>query len=326
MLFSTPEVLLVDTSCILYRCCLSPEAGRISSYVNDSYAGPSFLLYQTLRMLLQTHRNPIFVLDGWPQHKVEMFKAYKAQRIEAREVDPDAERLKKLKSQLRTLILQSVPSIVAYRPDQEADDCIGSLAAQLSSQGVEVNILSNDKDIWQLIGPRVSVFKTGRQPEKITQAHLDAEFGCPPEKIPMFKAWMGDSSDNIPKVARIPSAGVVKMVNACSTLEECVDRAGEFFKLNGSVNWQERMREFLPTAKTSLQIATIDRKLEVPFAYFKPDLAPLQQIFEAYRIQSFSAGELYNELLRAQTDTLQLLNSRKLLSAGWAEVDRFMAR
>lgn len=92
----------------------------------------------------------------------------------------------------------------AAKTGYEADDVIGSLARQASAS---VLILSYDKDFYQLVDDRIHVLRPGRTvqgnviPEKIIKYNdVIEEFGCEPYKVVLFKAFRGDTSDNVPKL------------------------------------------------------------------------------------------------------------------------------
>jgi 5'-3' exonuclease len=328
MLFVRKRICLIDFSWMAYRCLLQPEAARISEHCNDAYAGPTFLLYRGIRAILNQFDHPIFVIDGWPDHKKKLFPGYKAQREAARNEDPAAAELgRSLKRQLRTWVIQTLPSIIAYLPHEEADDTIASLATQLSNSGIGVDILASDKDLWQLMDlPNLKIWGAdGGRYAEISMERLQNEFGCAPAKIPLFKAWLGDASDNIPKIPRISSAGVVQMINACSSIDECVARASEFFKVTANYNWPKLVADFKAKAEVSLKIATLNRNLEVPFAYYRPDAGILQSIFQNYRIQSLNAAEMYNEMANSQNSALRiLLDSKVLDQSRRAQVDKLL--
>lgn len=313
--YSKQEVTLIDASWLCYRSLYSREGQKISSHVGNAFAGPSFILYQSLLALLRWRKNLIFVLDGWPSHKMEKMPEYKAQRETSRQEDPNYQLNRGIRKQLRSWILQTLPSVIAYLPDQEADDCIGSLAAQLSAKGVDVHIIAKDHDMWQLITPKIKLWEFGNGgPEEITTDSVKSFFdGIEPLQIPLYKAWFGDPSDNIPKLYRMPSKYACPMIRACHSVDECEQRLEEFIPAeSGKTNWREKFREFLPQARLNEDIATIDRSLKVPFAYFNPDPQPLQALFDSYMIRQFSAYDLFEPLRKQQELTLQLLVNNQL--------------
>ena len=321
---SKKSITLIDSSWFVYRCLYSPQSIKVSKFVNDAYAGPSFLLYQSIHTLLRKNsftagiegfENLVFVMDGWPKEKHAMFPEYKAHRKVQREKEQDHELKSSIRRQLRYWVIETIPSVIAKLPDEEADDCIGSLAVQLSSAGYEVNIISSDKDLWQLVSPMINVWNVQEgQYTKITEEDCLETFGVIPSKIPLYKAWFGDASDNLPKIHRMPSRLALPMIQACSTVEECVTRIDEFIPEKDQA-WKEKFIEFKDQAQINFKIASIKKDLRVSFGYFETNIEELEKIFEAYKIKSFSAEEVYGMMSRNQKSILQILLETKLLDS-----------
>lgn len=302
---------LVDWSWLAYRSVYSKHATQISSYLGNVYAGPSVVLYQSLAMLLKRFDTLIFCLDGYPKHKFEKFPFYKAQRREVREKDESYETNKALRGQLKLWLIQTIPSVIAYNPSEEADDCIGTLATRLAAiDYVHIHIISTDKDLWQLLSPKIHLWEND---EEVTPARVQDYFGTTADKIPLYKAWFGDSSDNIPKLHRMPTKLGIALVNASENVEDSIAKIPQIVPSGGPTNWQKRFLDFADTARKNFELALINRNLPVPFAYFKPDFQPLAMIFDTYKITSFSASDIYEPLLKGQLTTLQVLLQANLL-------------
>ena len=311
MLFPKRTICMIDTSWLLYRSLYSRQSGQVSSFVGNVYAGPAFVLYQSILAITRRFENIVFVIDGWPAAKHEMFPDYKAQRVVARSEDPNYQMNRGIRAQLRNWIVQSIPSVLAFLPHEEADDCIGSLAHQLSAKGVEVHVLCSDKDLWQLMSDKVHLWKIDDGFNEVTLKDVDDAFGVAPDKIPLYKAWFGDSSDNIPKLFRMPSKYAMPMIKACSDVDECIKRLPEFVD---KADWIPKFQGFEKQAKINLELATIKRNLQVPFAYFKPDPEPLQGILNAYRVTSFTAQNLFEAMTQSQNGALRVLFDAQLLN------------
>lgn len=82
----------------------------------------------------------------------------------------------------------------------EADDVIATLVRAVNEQEhLRTVVVSSDRDLWQLIGPRVRVYNPVKQ-EFVTEAHIEHAFKVKPIHIPLFKALWGDSTDCVPNV------------------------------------------------------------------------------------------------------------------------------
>lgn len=107
----------------------------------------------------------------------------------------------------------------------EADDIIATLATKAAGLGYEVDILTGDRDILQLLSPQVHVLlpqKTGEFKEH-SPASFAEEFGFQVERYLDYKALMGDPSDNIPGVAGIGPKTAARIVSSYGSLEQLFD-------------------------------------------------------------------------------------------------------
>lgn len=148
---------------------------------------------------------------------------------------------------------------VVEEPGFEADDLIGTLAERGARAGLAVEVVSADKDLFQLVrGDEIAVW------HPVHETLLDAEgvarlFGAPPERVTDVLGLMGDSSDNIPGVRGIGEKGAKELVAAYGPLEEIYARVGE---LKG------KRREALEVGKAeafrSRELATVRRDAPVP--------------------------------------------------------------
>lgn len=105
----------------------------------------------------------------------------------------------------------------------EADDVMATLARRFSAEGHEVCLVTNDKDLAQVLRyPRVSLWRTGKvqgQFERLQAEQVEVTYGVKPEQIPAWLALMGDTADNIKGIKGIGSKTAAKLL-AQHTLEE----------------------------------------------------------------------------------------------------------
>src|SRR3954451_23459851 len=88
-------------------------------------------------------------------------------------------------------------------PGYEADDVIATLTKQAKEKGIEVMVVTGDRDLFQLIGDGVTVMATSRgitEPKISDEQAVIDRYGIGPELIPDFYGLKGDTSDNIPGV------------------------------------------------------------------------------------------------------------------------------
>jgi len=104
-------------------------------------------------------------------------------------------------------------------PGYEADDVIGSLAEFARQKGIKVQIVSHDKDLYQLIDDdRITIYDPVKKIE-INEERCREKFGVEPRQIVDYLALVGDSSDNIPGVRGIGPKGATKLLKTFGTLE-----------------------------------------------------------------------------------------------------------
>ncbi|WP_349369997.1 DNA polymerase I [Salinarimonas sp.] len=151
----------------------------------------------------------------------------------------------------------------------EADDLIAAYAKDAAARGAEVLIVSADKDLMQLVGPKVRFFdfesgvkgKPGYRPERdLDEAAVIERWGVPPAKIVDMLALMGDTSDNVPGVPGIGQKTAAQLIGEYGDLETLLARAEEIK--------QPKRREALianaDIARLSRRLVELDDKAPVP--------------------------------------------------------------
>ncbi len=146
----------------------------------------------------------------------------------------------------------------------EADDVIGTLAAQAAARGEDCVISTGDKDLAQLVDDRVTLVNTMTE-ERLDAAGVAAKFGVPPERIVDYLALIGDAVDNVPGVAKVGPKTAVKWLAQYGSLDGVVAHAGEIKGVVGE-NLRKHL-DFLPLGK---KLVTVARDLALP----PIDLAP----------------------------------------------------
>jgi DNA polymerase-1 len=144
----------------------------------------------------------------------EMFPAYKANRSAMPE---------ELALQMGDFnrLIRSFGCPVLRVPGVEADDLIGTIATQFAQEGLEVFIVSGDKDFMQLVGDRLKLVqpKKGDEAAIVGEAGVREKFGVSPKQVIDCLAIIGDTSDNVPGVHGIGDKGAAKLVSEYGSLE-----------------------------------------------------------------------------------------------------------
>src|SRR3954464_14343664 len=278
------ELFLIDGNSLAYRAFFAlPESIATSTgFPTNAIFGFASML---VKILTEHGSKPtIVVWDAGASGRKEVYADYKAQRTSR----PDL--LKQQWPHLEPLVdafgYQNV-SVEGW----EADDVIATLAERGREEGLQVTIVTGDRDAFQLIDPdgRVKVMATARG---ITDTKLyDHEavrerYGIPPELIPDFYGLKGDTSDNIPGVPGIGD----------KTASELLQRFGDLETVLGSVDQisgakrKQNLTEHADNARMSKQLATmvrdvpIDIDLETEFTR-TPDRSNLRQVFRDWELR-----------------------------------------
>src|SRR5439155_18135815 len=144
----------------------------------------------------------------------------------------------------------------------EADDVIASITREAHERGIEVMVVTGDRDLFQLIEPGVKVMATSRG---ITDTKVyDREavvdrYGIPPELIPDFTGLKGDTSDNIPGVPGIGEKTASQLLNEFGDLESVLSNID---KVSGAKR-KENLTEHADDARVSKELATAQREIDV---------------------------------------------------------------
>lgn len=190
-------LLLIDGHSLVFRAYYA-----LPDTITDPSDRPVHAVYGFLNSLFKLLREHevgyvAVVFDKGRPFREEFYPEYKAGR---QEIEPA---VKRQVARLRTLL--AALDVPAYDAEgYEADDVIATLTRQaLERTALDVVILSGDRDLFALVNERVTVLYP-RGPRKLvgqcTPAEVRERWSIEPEQVPLFKALVGDTSDNIPGV------------------------------------------------------------------------------------------------------------------------------
>ncbi|MFM7718662.1 MAG: DNA polymerase I [Actinomycetota bacterium] len=160
---------------------------------------------------------------GAPTVRLEKYADYKAGRPEA--PDEFRQQLGLIEEVLGTLAVPIV-SVEGH----EADDAIATLAVRAADLGIDVTIVTADRDFFQLVRPGITVMFNRKGISDIVRydaAGVEERFGVPPAKYLDFVALKGDASDNIPGVPGVGEKTAAKLVREFGSVEDLVARRDE---------------------------------------------------------------------------------------------------
>ena len=174
--------------------------------------------------------------------------------------------------------------------DYEADDIIGSYAKLAEKAGLEVIIISGDKDLTQLASDNITIYYTRRgvtEVDHYTPEFINEKYGLSPEQIIDMKGLMGDKSDNIPGIAGIGEKTAIKLLAEYKTVENVLDNIDN---ISGK-KLKERLAEGKEDALLSKELATIFTEVPVENKLedltFSENRSKKKELFEKLEFVSF---------------------------------------
>ncbi len=232
----------------------------IRTPLTDAKGRPTNAVFGFTRILLKilrehdpSHIAVVFDAPG-KSFRDDLFADYKATR---RETPQDLKDQFPMMHEVVTAL--NLPLLVV--PGVEADDVIATLACQAAAQGLDAVVVSGDKDLLQLIGPRVQVFdpSKGDTGQWYGRDEVVERFGVGPERVADALALIGDAADNVPGVRGIGDKTAKKLMEDYGSLEAIYAHLDD---LKGKQ--KERLAEDREQAFFSRELVTV--KTDVPLA------------------------------------------------------------
>ena len=273
------RLFLIDGSSYIYRAffAIPPLTNSKGLPTNAVYGYTSMLI-----KIIKDHR-PDYLAVAFdakgPTFRHEAYKDYKANRpTMPDELQPQIPYIHKVTEgfNLPVLSMQGV----------EADDIIGTIARQAAGHGLEVVIVTGDKDMMQLVSDDICMLDTMK--DKITgPAEVMERYNAGPEKVRDIMGLMGDTSDNIPGVAGVGEKTAIKLISEYGSMEGLYENIGA---VKGKL--REKLERDKDIAFLSRELVTIDCKLDFNFcldeyAMAEPDLPKLRELYKELELTRF---------------------------------------
>ena len=274
-------LLLVDGSSYLFRAYHAlPDLRTTDGAATGAVRGVIAMLR---RLSKDFAGSPIAVVfdAGGKTFRNDLFSEYKANR------PPMPDDLREQIGPIHEIIrAMGLPLIIS--PGGEADDVIGTLAAQASVANRPTIISTSDKDMAQLVNEHVSLVNTMTD-TKLDRDGVKERFGVWPEQIIDYLALMGDASDNIPGVPKVGPKTAAKWLESYGDLEGVIANATA---IKGKVG--ESLRDSLEQLSVSRTLATIkcDVALDIHLdgLHSVPtDIEVLRELFTQFEFKSWLA-------------------------------------
>jgi len=255
------KLLLIDGHYYVYRSFFAiPNLSNSRGEPTNAIFG----FMKTLRLMLK-HLQPglgaVVWDEGVPQKRVELQPAYKETRKEMpKPMIPQLE------------FIQELTPLLGFRnislPDTEADDLMGCYAvAACERPGMEVVLATNDKDLYQLVGPCVKVYTTAKadlvSPKDafalLGEDQVTTKWEVPPRLIGDILALTGDSVDNIPGIGlgRKTAAGLIREFGGLEPLLNNIEKVK-------SAKTREKLTNAREQILQNRKMVELDCRIELP--------------------------------------------------------------
>src|SRR5438874_6986528 len=277
------RVFLIDGPSLVYRAFFAlPES------IATSRGVPTNAIFGFASMLVKIlteygPRRTLVVWDAGMSGRDEISEDYKAGRRER----PDllAEQWPHMQPLVEAFGYRNV-KVAGY----EADDVIATLARHAREQGIDVMVVTGDRDSFQLIEDGVRVMATSRGISETKVYDRDAvieRYGIPPELIPDFYGLKGDTSDNIPGVPGIGDKTASELLQRFGTLEAVLESVDQ---ISGAKR-KENLTNHAEDARISKQLATAVRDVDVEVDLDEclaepPDRSRLREFFREFELRA----------------------------------------
>jgi 5'-3' exonuclease len=283
----TMKLLLIDGHYYVYRSFFAiPNLSNSKGEPTNAIFG----FTKTVRLMvkhLQPDLGAVFWDEGMPERRVKLQPAYKETRKEMP---------KPMVPQLD--FIQKLTPVLGFRsislPNTEADDLIGCYAiAACKRPKMEVVLATNDKDLYQLVGPCVKVYTTAKtdlaSPKDafalLSEEQVTAKWEVPPNSIGDVLALAGDSVDNIPGVGlgRKTAAALIREFGELDALLANIDKVK-------SARTREKLMNSRDQILKNRKMVDLDCDLELPVPIdelrIKPDYPNLIRALEQCEFKS----------------------------------------
>lgn len=260
------RAVLLDVSAIMYRAYFANMNFRTKTEPTGAIYGFVNTLMSIIKEFSPTYIGAAFDVKRASLKRSEIYSEYKAQRESAPE---------DLITQIpRIEELLDCFNINRFKVEgYEADDVLGTLAKNLSKEGIEVYVVTGDKDLAQILDENINIALLGKgeggDKFKIISTDQDVieYLGVPSNLIPDLFGLIGDSSDGIPGVRKIGPKKAIPMLEKYKNLEGIYENIDSLTEISGvGKALINNLKEDKEIAFMSRELATICQDLDLNFS------------------------------------------------------------
>jgi DNA polymerase I len=302
----TPRLLLMDGHSLAYRAFFALPVENFSTTTGqhtNAVFGFTSMLINVLRDEQPTHIAVAFDKSRQTFRLAE-YADYKAKRNKT----PD-----EFSSQLPLIqeVLNALRIEYLEKEGYEADDIIATLATQAADQGLDVSILTGDRDTFQLVSDKITVLYPSRGVSdlaRMTPAAVEERYGVAPERYPELAAIVGESSDNLPGVPGVGPGFAARWINQYDGLDNVITHADEITGKKG-----EALREHLGDVIRNRRLNALVTDLDLPVG--PGDLA--MRPWDRHEVHTLFDGLEFRVLRERLFETVQSENEAEIDDSGF---------
>lgn len=314
------KLYLIDGNALLYRSYYAIQRLSTSKgFPTNAIFGFTSMLRKLMEKEKPRYLGIVFDPKG-PTIRHKVFKDYKAHR------KPMPEDLAAQIPVIKKIVKAFNIPFFEYE-SYEADDVLGSLVHQASSQNILSIIVTNDKDMLQLVDKSTIVYNPVKE-IYLDERNVKEYFGVsPPQVIDVLALW-GDPTDNIPGVPGIGEKTSKALINQFGSLENLLKNLEHIEK----TQLQERIKQNLDQLKLSRQLVTLEKNLDLKFnledfSVSEPNYKELIPIFQELEFSSLlseyvkrpESAKKYYRVIFEEKELLELI--AKIKKAKFVSLD-----
>jgi DNA polymerase-1 len=278
------KFFLIDGSSYIFRAFYAIRGLSTAKGIPTNAAfGFTSMLLKVLRDYKPDGVAVVFDTKG-PTFRTELYADYKAHRPSTPpDLSAQIPYIKKIVEGFRIPALE--------KEGFEADDVIGTIAKQAEKDGIDVVIVSGDKDLLQLVSDKVTILDTMKVSHKGLR-EVKERFGVTPERLPDIMGLSGDSVDNIPGVPGIGEKTAIDLIKRFGSLDALLQKLEGLEEKELRKKTKEKILQHRDQALLSRDLATVDTHvpLEVrwdDFLLSPPDEERLRAVFKELEFHKF---------------------------------------
>ncbi len=252
-----PRLFLIDTYGLIFRAHHArARSGAPAMRTRTGLPTEAVYIFNSMLGKLLEEQRPEYVAaifeSGAPTFRDELYTDYKANRqAMPQELSAQIPYIRRLLEALNIRILE--------QNRFEADDVIGALATRLADRGLEVCIITSDKDLMQLVREGICVLNPAKDSLVYDAAKVQEYMGVAPGQVADLLALKGDAVDNIPGAPGIGDKGARELIQRFGSVEQALERAAEVERRA----YRESLQQNRDRVLLSKKLATIDTTVPV---------------------------------------------------------------